>query len=443
MTARMSNATRAMTSPGSRPGSAGLGRNLAAMLLWQIGMYVVPLATFPYLTRVLGPAQFGVVGYVTALTVYGTILTEWGFNLSGPRAVAQYRGDSRQLSELVWSIVGAKACLCVASCAILAVVLMADRTLAAMSTAIWIGWLGVIANVWTLNWLLQGLERFSSFTVVALASRFVALPLTFWLVRSPADVDKAIAIQSLTSVLAASGSMLMARRLGLLGYGRLSWRAIRAQLIAGADMFVSTASVSLFSAANAVIVGAIAGPYQVGLYAAADKLKTAGNMVPAQINTVLYSRISALFSDRQPEGARAAARLTVSGGIAIVFVTGIGIAICLSTSDMLTRLVLGEKFAGASSVVNVLCLSTLFGNLAYFLGLQVLVPFGGTRRRARVMLAAGLLNVLLALLLVPRLGAVGAAAAYLIAEIALLAVFAFWIVRSAALRAHFAQLAKT
>lgn len=78
MTARMSNATRAMTSSGSRPGAAGLGRNLAAMLLWQIGMYVVPLATFPYLTRVLGPAQFGVVGYVTALTVYGTILTEWG-----------------------------------------------------------------------------------------------------------------------------------------------------------------------------------------------------------------------------------------------------------------------------------------------------------------------------------------------------------------------------
>ncbi|MBY4765872.1 oligosaccharide flippase family protein [Burkholderia ambifaria] len=442
MTARMSNATRAMTSSGSRPGAAGLGRNLAAMLLWQIGMYVVPLATFPYLTRVLGPAQFGVVGYVTALTVYGTILTEWGFNLSGPRAVAQYRGDSQRLSELVWSIVGAKACLCVASCAILAVVLMADSTLAAMSTAIWIGWLGVIANVWTLNWLLQGLERFSSFTVVALASRFVALPLTFWLVHSPADVDMAIAIQSLTSVLAAGGSMLMARRLGLLGYRRLSWRAIRAQLIAGADMFVSTASVSLFSAANAVIVGAIAGPYQVGLYAAADKLKTAGNMVPAQINTVLYSRISALFADRQPEGARAAARLTVSGGIAIVSVTGIGIAICLSTSDMLTRLVLGEKFAGASSVVNVLCLSTLFGNLAYFLGLQVLVPFGGTRRRARVMLAAGLLNVLLALLLVPRLGAVGAAVAYLIAEIALLVTFAIWTVRSATLREHFARRAK-
>ncbi|MBR8142499.1 flippase [Burkholderia sp. AU19243] len=439
MTARMSNVTRAMTSSGSRPGGAGLGRSFAAMLLWQIGMYVVPLATFPYLTRVLGPAQFGVVGYVTALTVYGTILTEWGFNLSGPRAVAQFRGDPRRLSELVWSIVGAKACLCVASCAILSAVLMVDHTLAAMSTAIWIGWLGVIANVWTLNWLLQGLERFSSFTAVALASRFVALPLTFWLVRSPADVDIAIAIQSLTSVLAAGGSMLMARRLGLLGHRHFSWRAVRAQLVDGADMFVSTASVSLFSAANTVIVGALGGPYQVGLYAAADKLKTAGNMVPAQINTVLYPRIAALFARRQPDDERAAARLTISAGIAIVFVTGIGIAICFSISDVLTRFVLGEKFAGASSVVNVLCLSTLFGNVAYFLGLQVLVPFGRTRRRARVMLAAGVLNVLLAVLLVPRWGAAGAATAYLVAEFTLLAVFALWIARSATLRAHFAQ----
>ncbi|RQR37533.1 flippase [Burkholderia sp. Bp9143] len=438
MTAHMSNATRAMTSPGPRSGGARLGRNLAAMLLWQVGMYVVPLATFPYLTRVLGPVQFGVVGYVTALTMYGTILTEWGFNLSGPRAVAQCGGDSRRLSELVWSIVGAKACLCLVSCAILTVVLMTDRSLAAMSTTICIGWLGVVANVGTLNWLLQGLERFPAFTAVALASRFAALPLTFWLVRSPAHVDMAIAIQSLTAMLAAGGSMLMAHRLGLLGNRQLSWRAIRAQLIAGADMFVSTASVSLFSAANAVIVGAIAGPYQVGLYAAADKLKTAGNMVPAQINTVLYSRISALFADRQPESARAAARLTVSGGIAIVLVTGLGIAVCLSMSDMLTRIVLGRQFAGASSVVNVLCVSTLFGNLAYFLGLQVLVPFGGARRRARVMLAAGVLNILLALLLVPRWGAAGAATAYLIAEIALLAAFAFWIVCSATLRQHFA-----
>ncbi|MGR3906110.1 oligosaccharide flippase family protein [Burkholderia sp. SR8] len=435
----MSNVPRAMNSSGSPSGAAGLGRNFAAMLLWQIGMYVVPLATFPYLTRVLGPAQFGVVGYVTALTVYGTILTEWGFNLSGPRAVAQFRDDRQRLSELVWSVVGAKACLCLASCVILAVVLMADRTLAAMSTAIWIGWLGVVANVWTLNWLLQGLERFSSFTAVALASRFAALPLTFWLVRSPLDVDMAIAIQSLTSVLAAGGSVLMARRLGLLGHRHFSWRAIRAQLVAGADMFVSTASISLFSAANTVIVGALGGPYQAGLYAAADKLKTAGNMVPAQINTVLYPRISALLAQRQPEGARAAARLTISGGIAIAFVTGIGIAICLSVSDVLTRIVLGEKFAGASSVVNVLCLSTLFGNLAYFIGLQVLVPFGGARGRARAMLAAGLLNVLLALLLVPRSGAVGAATAYLIAEIVLLVAFAFRILRSSALREHIAQ----
>ena len=45
--------------------------NFLAMMVWQIGNYLVPLATFPYLTRVLGAANFGVLGYAMAVATYG------------------------------------------------------------------------------------------------------------------------------------------------------------------------------------------------------------------------------------------------------------------------------------------------------------------------------------------------------------------------------------
>ncbi|RQR66322.1 flippase [Burkholderia sp. Bp9125] len=425
---------------GPKRPAAGLGRNFAAMLLWQVGSYLVPLVTFPYLTRVLGPSQFGVVSYVTALTVYGTVLTEWGFNLSGPRAVAQAQHDRRTLNGLVWAVIGAKGCLCIVSAAILALVACVDRQMDGLGVALAIGWLGVAANVFTLNWLLQGLERFSAFAAIALASRFATFPLVFWLVKSSSDVNAAVGIQAVAALLVALGSLLAAHRHGLLGRPRCTWAAVRAQLAGSMDMFISTASVSLFSATNTLILGSFSGAYQVGLYASADKLKTVGNMVPAQINSVLYPRIAALFAQRHEQGARAAARLTVLGVAAIALTTGIGLAVCLTLSDVLTRLVLGNQFVEAATIVNWLCLSTLFGNLAYFLGLQVLVPFGGASRRARAMLAAGAFNVLLACVLVPRFGARGAALAYLTAEASLLAVYAMWIVRSPPLRAHFMQL---
>ncbi|MBN3816826.1 oligosaccharide flippase family protein, partial [Paraburkholderia sp. Se-20369] len=210
--ARASNVADASPAAGGVGSGAGLGRNFAAMLLWQIGNYLVPLATFPYLARVLGPAQFGVVGYVTALTVYGTILTEWGFNLSGPRAAAQWRHDRAGLGELVWSIVGAKACFCLLSIAMLAAFLWLAPDAAGLRTAAWIGWIGVAANVVTLNWLLQGMERFSLFAGIALISRFATLPLTFWLVRAPEDVAAALAIQAAAALLAAAGSLIVAHR---------------------------------------------------------------------------------------------------------------------------------------------------------------------------------------------------------------------------------------
>jgi O-antigen/teichoic acid export membrane protein len=90
--------------------------------------------------------------------------------------------------------------------------------------------------------------------------------------------------------------------------------------------------------------------------------------------------------------------------------------------------------------LRLLCLATVFGNLAYFLGLQVLVPFGNARIRSMLMLAAGMLNVGLAIVLTPRFGADGAAASLLVAEVALLGIYVSMILCKPLLRSHFTQL---
>lgn len=410
--------------------------NFVAMMVWQVGNYIVPLATFPYLTRVLGAEHFGVLGYATAIATYGLIVTEWGFFLSGPKAVVERRGRSDALNELVWSTMIAKGCLCVIAFLILLVVAYFDSRLAAVYPVILAAWLAVIGNVFTLNWLLQGLERFSVFSTVALAGRFLTLPLTFIFVHSSSDVAIAAGIQGAAAIFTGLFSLAAARRLGILRSPRASVRSVWQRIRESADMFVSSASVSLFSVTNAVILASTTTPYQVGIYAAADKLKTVANMVPAQINTVCYPRIAALFTTRP----RAAARLTVLGASATVVATVTGVFIVIYLSVPLTKLVLGSGFEESASVLRLLCLATVFGNLAYFIGLQVLVPFGATRTRSMVMLAAGVLNVVLAIALTPRYGATGAATSFLVAEMAILGVYLWIILGKRALRTHFTQL---
>jgi PST family polysaccharide transporter len=153
---------------------------------------------------------------------------------------------------------------------------------------------------------------------------------------------------------------------------------------------------------------------------------------------VLYPRIARLFADDQ----RAAAYLTVVGASATAAVTAAGVLFCAVLAKPLTTLVLGDKYAASALVLQLLCLATLFGNLAYFLGLQVLVPFGEERKRSMVMLCAGCLNVVLAIVLAQRFGAVGAAAAFAIAEGVILAAYIHSILHTARMKAHFTQLVR-
>lgn len=419
-------------------GRLRLGRNVLVMIMTFVGNYLASFATFPYLTRVLGPTHFGILAYAMAIAAYGTLFTEWGFNLSGPKAVVECRDRPRALNELIWSIAGAKVCLCLVSFVALLVLLHFDRHLASSSTVVLLSWLAVVANVFTLYWLFQGMERFYVIAVMVFANRLVTLPLTFLLVHGPDDIAIAATIQAAGPAVGAFLSIGVAVRLGLLKRPDLCWRSIRQRLAHGADMFVATASVTLFGAANAIILASLAGPYQVGIYAAADKIKAVGNLVPAQISSVLYPRISRLFV----EDKRAAAKLTVIGATATV-VTSIGsVAFFFLLSGPLTTWILGNHFHGASSVLLVLCFSTLFGNLAYFLGLQVLVPFGQSRKRSLVMLLAGCLNIALAFTFIPHAGAQGAAMSFLIAEAAILLVYVVSIVHEPELRAYFALLSR-
>lgn len=413
-----------------------LGRNLFAMIAWQVGNYLVPLATFPYLTRMLGPTNFGVLGYASAIAVYGVLWTDWGFNLSGPHAIVECRGNKAAINELIWSVIFAKALLCLVSLLALGVAMHFDRHTATVLPVVLMSWIAVVSNVFTLNWVLQGLERFSLFAAVSLAGRFATLPLIFVFVKSADDIAIAAAIQAGAPCLTGLISLLMVRRLGLLGQPGRAWRSAVRRLMQGADMFLSTISVSLFGVTNTVLLAALSGPYQVGLYAAADRIKTAGNMVPAQINTVLYPRVSALMLDRP----RSAAKLTAFGAAATLAITGVGVLAVTAVSGYVTGVILGRGFGVAAPVLTLLCLATVFGNLAYLLGLQVLVPFANGKLRSIVMMLAGVLNIGLSFALIPRFGARGAAWAFLIAEAVIFIVFVLVIAGSTRMRAHFTQL---
>ena len=67
--------------------------NFSYLSILQIFTIVFPLLTYPYLLRIIGLELYGVLVFAQAIISYVSLVINFGFNMSGARSVAVYKGD--------------------------------------------------------------------------------------------------------------------------------------------------------------------------------------------------------------------------------------------------------------------------------------------------------------------------------------------------------------
>src|SRR5271168_4953465 len=92
---------------------SGFLHNVIALYGVQACTYALPLLTFPYLARVLGPSGWGVVVFAQAIGIVITCVVEYGFDISASRETSRQRNDPGRLSELISGVLGAKSLLAI------------------------------------------------------------------------------------------------------------------------------------------------------------------------------------------------------------------------------------------------------------------------------------------------------------------------------------------
>jgi O-antigen/teichoic acid export membrane protein len=86
----------------------GFIHNVLALYGVQACTYALPLLTFPYLARVLGPSGWGVVVFAQAIGDVTACVVEYGFDISASRETSRHRDEPERLSALISGVLGAK-----------------------------------------------------------------------------------------------------------------------------------------------------------------------------------------------------------------------------------------------------------------------------------------------------------------------------------------------
>jgi len=397
-----------------------LGRNFALLSTAQLAGRVLAFAVTVHLTRTLLTEGFGAVAFATSVLAGAALLVDMGFDSLGPLEVARGRVPVAALARTVVALR-----LTLTSPAFLALALFAWLTpvSAATKAVILLYGLSLLANAVDLNWVFLGAERMGAAAAADLAQQALIAAGAFALVREPEHLLRMPLIFLAGRAAAVAWLAVAARR---------SWGEVRPaldrtllrDLVPAALPFAGAAAVAvILTYFDLVLVGLWMSTADAGVYGAAYRILWLPTMLVTAYLTVLRPSVAR----RAMAGPSSPLSLFGPSAPAVVAVGILAAAAGILFAPALVDVLYGEAYRDAVAPLRLLLVSFALLVVSRHYRL-VLVASGRQATDLRIMAAAAALNVALNVWLVPRAGLMGAAAANVASEAAIL-VAVLWALR--------------
>ncbi len=244
--------------------------NIFSLLVLQGANYILPLITLPYLVITLGVEKFGILAFSSAIIRYFAILIDYGFNLSATREISVARGNKEKISKIFSSVILIKFFLLLISFFILYISSLSFERISEYQDIYFFTFLMLIGNVLFPIWYFQGIEEMAYITKINIASKFFFTALIFLLVHSSSDYWLVPLINSIGFILGGLVAFIIA--LKRVSFSLSSWENIVYHFNNSTNLFISNASVTLFTASNVFILGLFANDTIVGIYSSIERL---------------------------------------------------------------------------------------------------------------------------------------------------------------------------
>ncbi len=379
--------------------------------------YVAPLIVFPYLMKVLGAEKFGIIGFSLSINQYLMLLVDFGFNFSATKKIAQAKENKEEINKIFSATLWSKIGLLIISFFVLLIFAFFIPKFSIYSTTMLIMFLMVVANAFSFVWLFQGLGKIKIISIINIISKLSILPLTFILIKSPNDYNKAALIQSLVYIL---GSCISITVIISNKYVTEWLKILRIRIIEeikdAYPIFLSNAASSIYTALFVIILGYFSSPVEVGKYTAAEKIMRGFCfLIFTPVSLAFYPKICSMNLENRNNAINLTKRI-------LFFVSVIMLLLFVFLFIFSFPLVnfLGKDYHGSDLVFKIMSIAPIFIAAGGVLGQLGLLAIGNEQDKKnfqKTYFIAAFIAIIAILILAPFYYSTGAAIALLITEI--------------------------
>lgn len=363
-----------------------------------------------WVARYLGPLQFGLFSYSIAFAALFSGIAKLGLDgIVVRELINDPAARDAVLGTAFWlKLLGAIFTICIMALA--AFVMSDDRTANLYIIIIGCGTIFQTFEVVDFYFQSQVLSKFVS--LCKLAQLIVSSLLKIYLVLNGATLVMFVLISVVDQATLALSLYLAygSRKLG--SFYRSFNRKVAKQLLGdGWPLILGGMVTAVYMRSDQILIKAMLGEEQVGLYSAAVRLSEAWYIIPVVVTSSIYpALVNARKLGIQPYHARLRALYALMIWIAI----GIAVPMTLVSGFLVTSLY-GEAYRDAGPVLMVHIWTGVFVFMGVAFSRYLMVENMNYRNFFRTLLGA-VSNIVLNLLLIPAFGIMGSAVATLIAQ---------------------------
>lgn len=397
-----------MSGRGSRRAGAALkhpvSQNAIALYAVQFVLTLVPLVTLPWMAKVLGPGELGLVLFTQSFSFLVGILIEYGFGLSGSRRIARERDDVEAMATTVAGVQSAKLALIGIATLAAVVAVVAVPEFRDDPRLIAFGWTMAVLAGLNPFWFFTGVERLRLTALIDVCSRVAMAVAIVLLVRQEGQGFRVLWIWTVGSALSlAVLTVIMYRQVPLRRPETIGGRQALAE---GWPLFLTTASVSLYTSGTVFMLGLVTSSARLAVFAAAERVARVAVRAIAPVSSAAYPRVTHLLSVGRTDRAQQLSFLVL---VAVTCLGVLSAAALYVSAPTIVDLLFDERFADTAELVRVLGLILPSVAIASTLSALWLLARGLDRLPTRLALGAGLANVLLTPLVGTLAGPIGVA----------------------------------
>lgn len=392
-----------------------LFKNIASLGVIQIVNFIFPLITIPYVSRIIGPEGFGTINYITAIISYFVLIVVFGFDLTATRKIALNSNNSSEISKIYSEITGSRiilffVCICLFSIVLLSnlEILRENKLLACVL------FLNVLSPLLTPQYVFQGLQRLSVYSVITLLKGIISIVLVFLLISKPEDLLLYASIGVFSNFMVSAVSLIYVLKVVKVKFSTFPIAHYFRVMKESKFVFLSSIIFSLYTVANTVILGFFDNSTNIGFYTTAVSfISIVQSIINIPLSTSLYPYIGKAFAQSQNEGLDKLQRIFP---VVFYLTLGIGIFIFLSAPYLVTMLY-GDKFVGSIISVQILAILPLLSSFSGMLGVQTMLNLKMDKLFLKVTGFASIFSIIVNLVMAKYFSYIGTSVSYLATEI--------------------------